>query len=406
MPRPDHCISRDNISVNALKVLRRLQKGGYSAYLVGGSVRDLLLDRKPKDFDIATSALPEEVDQLFRNSRLIGRRFRLVHVYFKSEVIEVSTFRANTQGDLSAVNEQTPAMICSDNIYGTIEEDAWRRDFTVNAMYYNIVDFSVDDFTGGLNDLKRRQLRMIGDPVQRYHEDPVRLLRAIRHSAKLKFSIEPNTEAPIREQSHLLQHVPPARLLDEVLKLFFEGNAELTYEKLLHYGYMNVLFPQTHATLHNSDGKATKRMLKLAIQETDKRFHEGKSLNPSYLLAVFLWPAFQLELNKQLDEGSKLYQVLHHVMHDVIAKQSETVMIPRRMEAMIRSVWLMQYQLERRRRSRIYHIAGHRYFRAALDFLELRAKSGTPVGKLAKWWREFEKAGTSKRQKILKALKK
>jgi len=225
IPRDKHSLTRKNISPNALKVLYRLKKFGYASYLVGGGVRDLLLNRRPKDFDIATDGPPEALRKLFTNSRIIGRRFRLLHVFFPGEIIEVSTFRANEQADEGESSEDddadAPVMIAAENTYGTIEEDAWRRDFTVNALYYNIADFSVIDFTSGMLDLKHRIIRMIGDPVQRYHEDPIRLLRAIRLAAKLRFKIHPQTETPLKMLSGLLQHVPESRLFDELLKLFF-----------------------------------------------------------------------------------------------------------------------------------------------------------------------------------------
>lgn len=225
IPRVAHSLSREKISPNALKVLYRLKQVGYASYLVGGAVRDLLLDRQPKDFDVVTDARPEAIRKLFVNSRIIGRRFRLLHVFFPEEIIEVSTFRANAQEDDQSIHENDEAalMLASDNTYGTIEEDAWRRDFTVNALYYNIADFSVVDYTGGMNDLKNKTIRMIGDPVQRYHEDPIRLLRAIRLAAKLNFKIDLQTEAPLKNLSHLLQHVPESRLFDELLKLFLSN---------------------------------------------------------------------------------------------------------------------------------------------------------------------------------------
>jgi len=278
IPRKLHCISRENISPNALKVLYRLKKSGYSACLVGGSVRDLLLDRRPKDFDVATNATPEEVRQLFGNSRLIGRRFRLVYVFFPEETVEVSTFRASTT--------EKPSMLTADNTYGTIEEDAWRRDFTVNALYYDIADFSVVDYTQGMQDLKNRLLRVIGDPVQRYHEDPIRLLRAIRLAAKLQFHIHSDTEAALIQLPHLLQHVPPSRLFDALLKLFFDGYAVLTYQYLNKYNYLNVLFPQAAQVLQERKSDQDERLIEIAMQATDDRFSSGQSLNPGFLFSI------------------------------------------------------------------------------------------------------------------------
>lgn len=402
--RNGHKVSRKQVSPNALKVLYRLNKAGYAAYLVGGSVRDLLLKRKPKDFDVATDAHPEEVKALFRNSRLIGRRFRLVHVYFYDEVIEVSTFRANSENPSSEEAGEMPAMISSDNTYGTIEEDAWRRDFTVNALYYNIENFSVVDFTGGMLDLKRRSIRMIGDPAQRYHEDPVRLLRAIRLSSKLGLTIEEQTEAPLQQLSHLLWHVAPARLFDEILKLFFEGNAIPTYESLLRYGYMRVIFPVTSEAIQVRQEKCDIQLIKLAMKATDARFANGQSLNPGFLMAVLLWPAVQLQIEKEKKRHKHLYQVLHLAIDNVLQRQAKTVSIPKRLTAMMRSVWMLQYHLIRRRGKRVYRSLTHRYFRAAFDFLELRAKSGEDYQDVYQWWRHFQDGDQDQRADLVEKL--
>ncbi len=290
--RKNHSISRSDISPNALRVLYRLSKSGYEAYLVGGGVRDMLLSYHPKDFDIATNARPHEIRKLFKNSRLIGRRFRLVHVYFPNEIIEVSTFRANAEEllkeePLSEMQKTGATMLSEDNTYGTIEEDAWRRDFTVNALYYNITDFSVIDFTGGMRDLHQRLIRMIGDPTQRYHEDPVRLLRAIRLAAKLDFKIHPDTEEPLKKLHNLLRHVPSARLFTEVLKIFFEGHAVRSYQLLKQTHYMRTLFPEAATILEKTRQPLYENLIKLALKATDERFHNQQSLNPGFLFAIF-----------------------------------------------------------------------------------------------------------------------
>lgn len=402
--RNDHQVSRKLISDNALKVLYRLNKAGFSAYLVGGSVRDLLLERKPKDFDVATDAHPEQVRKIFRNSRIIGRRFRLVHVYYHGEVIEVSTFRANSEEITRESSEEMPVMVSSDNTYGTIEEDAWRRDFTVNALYYNIKNFSVMDYAGGMLDLRHRLIRMIGDPVQRFHEDPVRLLRAIRLSAKLGFKIEPNTEAPVFKLPNLLWHVAPARLFDEILKLFFEGNAMVTYTSLLHYGYMRILFPITYEAIKERRIKSDMQFIRLAMEATDKRFADEKSLNPGFLMAVLLWPAVQLRMAASKVHRKKQYQKLLDTVDEVLALQLETVSIPKRLTAMMRSVWLLQAHLLRRRGKRVYRTLSHRYFRAAFDFLELRVQAGEDHQEIYSWWKEFQEANHEQRAKMVAAL--
>ena len=408
LPRHDHPISRSQISSNALKVLYRLKKAGYAGYLVGGGVRDILVGLTPKDFDIATDATPDQVHKLFRNSRVIGRRFRIVHVFFTDEIIEVSTFRANAEeqqvSDERLSVEAMPAMIANDNTYGTIEEDAWRRDFTVNALYYNIEDFAVVDYTGGMLDLEQRQIRMIGDPSQRYHEDPVRLLRAIRLAAKLDFSIEAETERPINELAHLLSHLPPSRLFEEILKLFFKGYAVLTYQRLQRYGYLEVLFTYTARALAQPDTDLYHRLIELACAATDERVATDKSVNPGFLFAILLWPALQQRLSQQQAKQCKLYQAMHQALEQVIADQLETIKIPKRFTTMIRAIWLLQYHLISRRGKRVWRTFNHRYFRAAYDFLALRAEIGEPYQEAVDWWTCFQKAKRSGRQRMIKDL--
>ena len=390
----NYTIDVANISANALKVLASLQEAGYAAYLVGGGVRDLLVDKIPKDFDVATNASPEEIRRLFRNSRIIGRRFRLVHVFYRNEIIEVSTFRAQV--------EESMTTVVTDNTYGTIEEDAWRRDFTVNALYYHVKDQQVVDYTGGMTDLRQQLIRVIGDPFQRFHEDPVRLLRAIRLAAKLQFRIDLQAETSLRQLSNLLQHVAKARLFDEVLKLFFSGYAWLTHKKLCEYGYFAVLFPLTHDALHSSTASSTRLFVELAIQETDRRFAEGYSLNPGFLLAVLLWAPIQEKLKKQPQK--KFYQSLRHVIEEVLQQQSQILVIPHRLASMMRAIWLLQYYLTKPRNKRIYRTFFHRYFRAAFDFLRLRVQSGEPEDSLLEWWNQFRQASSFDRQRMLEKI--
>ncbi|HCW88518.1 MAG TPA: polynucleotide adenylyltransferase PcnB, partial [Marinobacter sp.] len=302
IPRDQHNVSRTLLSDPAKKVLGRLNNAGYEAYLVGGGVRDVLLGGKPKDFDIATNATPEEVHELFRNSRLIGRRFRIVHVLFGREVIEVTTFRGNaadSDDDEEDDDRRTSehGLLLRDNVYGTLEEDALRRDFTVNALYYCIRDFTVIDFANGLEDLRNRQIRLIGDPETRYREDPVRMLRAVRFAARLGFTIEPETEAPIRELAPLLTHIPPARLFDEVLKLFSAGYGEVTYDLLREYNLLAPLFPETVRAINQGEPDL---LIRKALQNTDKRVAQGKSVSPHFMFAAMLWPALQAEWRRRL----------------------------------------------------------------------------------------------------------
>lgn len=401
--RAAHPISRQKISKNALKVLYRLQEAGFEAYLVGGSVRDLLLQREPKDFDITTNATPEQVGETFRNCRIIGRRFRLAHVFFSGEILEVSTFRANISEFKPDEPEET--MLQAENVFGTIEEDAWRRDFTVNALYYNIADFSVLDFTDGIKDLKKKQIRMIGDPVQRYHEDPVRMIRAIRFAAKLNFVIEPKTAKPISELLHLLNHVPPARIFDEILKLFFEGYATRTFKLLQEFGMLKSLFPQS-ATVFNSPNSKASQLILIALNATDKRFAEGLSLNPGFLLSVFLWPAFENNMKRHLQEDKRLFHAIDLAMDETLAMQLETVKIPKRLTAMIRSIWLLQFYLQNRRARRIMRIFEDRYFRAAYDFLELRVQNGEQMREILHWWKKFKSSDAKIQEEMIEKRRK
>jgi poly(A) polymerase len=329
IPRSEHSISRAAISPNALKVLYRLKDAGYQAFLVGGAVRDLLLGITPKDFDVATNALPEEVRHLFRNCRLIGRRFRLAHVHFGQEIIEVATFRAAAAPEREDVDELDPdaepaaepaaagggepgggndsehrafdqsGRILRDNIYGTIEEDVWRRDFAANGLYYNIDDFSIWDFVDGVSDVRARRLKLIGDPETRYREDPVRMLRAVRFAAKLDFSIEPVTEAPINKLAYLLDGVPPARLFDECLKLFLSGFGAKSYRLLRRYGLFEHLFPLSAAAFVLPPYAYAEEMLERGLINTDERIAAEKPVTPTFLFAVLLWSAVLRELNER-----------------------------------------------------------------------------------------------------------
>ncbi len=389
IPRAEHTISRSVISQNALKVLYRLKEAGYQASLVGGCVRDMLLGREPKDFDVTTNARPEEVKALFRNCRLIGRRFRLAHVHFGREIIEVATFRAQHTGDEEGgVIED--GMILRDNVYGTIEDDVWRRDFTVNALYYNIEDFSVIDYTNGVEDLKAGVLRLIGSPLLRYKEDPVRMLRVVRFASKLGFRIDPDTEAPLGELGYLLAEIPPARLYEEVLKLFLGGSAVQTFELLRHYDLFKYLFPQTDRCLAKQEGGFPFTLLIHALTNTDERISQDKPVTPSFLYAAMLWQPMH-ELAQQLQEdGMTELQAIHAASREVTSEQIKHVILPRRFGMHMREIWMLQPRLRRitgKRPSRLVH---HPRFRAAYDFLLLRAQAGEDVQDLCDWWTEFQ----------------
>lgn len=388
-----------------MKVLYRLRKAGYSAYLVGGGVRDLLIGRQPKDFDVATDAHPEEVKALFRNCRLIGRRFRLAHVVFGRQIIEVATFRAGPDGMPEEADEhrEDNGMVVRDNVYGTIDDDAARRDFSINALYYNIADFSVIDYADGLTDLNARRIRMLGDPELRYREDPVRMLRAVRFAAKLGFEVDPGTAAPFEELVPLLRNVPPARLFEEVLKLFMSGHAEASLEALDHFGMLGVLFP--HAAHALEDEGPLARVLWGGMRATDERIAEDKPVTPAYLFAVLLWPAVIEEL-ATVPEGEQWNVGAVQAAGDrIAAEQVQRVLIPKRFSLPMREIWALQARFQRRQGKRPWRLLEHPRFRAGLDFLGLRAVSGEAVGELADWWRQFEQADEPERDALMGTAK-
>ena len=399
-PRAEHCISRSQISENALKVLLRLKKADFEAYLVGGCVRDLLLGREPKDFDVATNASPEQVKQIFRNCRIIGRRFRLAHVFFGREIIEVATFRGSEpeESDQQVVHED--GRLLRDNVFGTLEEDVWRRDFTVNALYYNIRDFSVVDYTGGMQDHSAGVLRLIGDPAIRYREDPVRMLRAIRFSVKLGFSLHPDTERPIHELADLLKSIPSARLYDEMLKLFLAGYGLQTFEMLRHYGLFAILFPASDKCLETLDHEFPRQFLIRALENSDKRFADGKSLTPYFLLAALLWEPLQLSAQKRIDHGENETIAYQNAANEVLTGQIKITAMPRHITQAMRDVWFLQNKFSKTVGVRPYRLLEQPKFRAAYDFLQLRAETGGADPELADWWTRFQDADEESRQKM------
>ncbi|MEA1051443.1 polynucleotide adenylyltransferase PcnB [Lamprobacter modestohalophilus] len=402
IPRPEHPISRANISPNALKVLNRLKQAGFQAYLVGGGVRDLLLGHEPKDFDIATDATPEEVRSVFRNCRLIGRRFRLAHVFFGREIVEVATFRgSNADGGSDAqVTEQ--GMILRDNVYGSITEDALRRDFTVNALYYNIADFSLVDYAGGLADIEEGRLRLIGDdPVARYREDPVRMLRAVRFACKLGFIIDDDCAAPIRALAELLGEISPARLFEETLKLFHSGYALQAFEKLRHFDLFAQLFPETDACLAREDHAFPITFVSRGLDNTDQRILEGKPVAPAFLFAVLLWEPVRLRYQALLDDGVPSADAMALASQEVASAQQQWVAIQKRFALPMREIWALQPRLERRQGKRPMLLLSHPRFRAAYDFLLLRAEAGETDPEIAQWWTRFQAVDAAERAKML-----
>lgn len=405
IPRDQHCISRKNISDSALKVMSRLRSQGHQAYLVGGAVRDLLLGGHPKDFDIATDATPEQVNALFRNSRIIGRRFRIVHVRFGREIIEVTTFRghhdsgeANSKSDSGNHSKQSASgLLLRDNVYGTLEEDAVRRDLTVNALYYDAKTFEVYDHVHGLADLERRAICIIGDPEQRYTEDPVRMLRVLRFAAKLNFDIDDNTAAAIPRCAHLLGEIPAARLFDEFLKLFLSGYAVGTLEQLMRHDLLRYLFPDTDPHLH--EDAQSLALVRAAMVNTDKRIAADKPVTPAFLLAALLWPQVRAGYEHLKDNGEPPMPAMHLAGQQAISGALQHISIPRRFSQPMREIWEFQLRLERRSGRRAAELVEHRRFRAAYDFLLLREEAGEPTDELGPWWTAFQELSPEERLK-------
>jgi poly(A) polymerase len=442
VPRAEHSISRKNISANALRVLYRLREGGYQSFLVGGCLRDLMLGVEPKDFDVATSARPEEVRRLFRNCRLIGRRFRLAHVFFGHEIIEVATFRAasapsqgeETEDDPDIVpevgaSEDNPeseaeldqqrerdadepvdrvlddaGRILRDNSYGNIEEDVWRRDFTCNGLYYNIDDFSLWDYVGAVQDIQARRLKLIGDPEQRYREDPVRMLRAARFEAKLDFTLDPATEAPMNELRHLLTEVPAARLFDETLKLFLTGHGVKSLAVLRRRGLLGVLYPGVEKFLSRHPGSLVERLLEAGLANTDERVMAGKSVTPTFLFTLLLYGPIAAYIEQQPPEQwgdvGTILDGCDHAMREA----QQRVTIPKRFALGVRDMFALQPQLEHPRSRRVLRLIEQPRFRAAYDLLLLRAQVGMAQREVADWWTALQAASPQQRNEMVQAL--
>jgi poly(A) polymerase len=413
--RADHPVSRSVVASGALKVLYRLKDAGYQAFLVGGCVRDILIGITPKDFDVATDASPDEVRSLFRNCRLIGRRFRLAHVRFGDHIVEVATFRAEHgddgpddegsieegEGDAEIEAELTAepddrrvlndrGRLLRDNIYGSIEQDVWRRDFTCNALYYNIQDFSIWDYVGGFADVEARVLRLIGDPETRFREDPVRMLRAVRFQAKLGFSIDPKTRDPIPRLATLIDGVPPARLFDEVQKLFLTGSGQRAFDLLVQYRMLEHLFPATAAHLAAEPDGMASRLLRVGLESTDKRAAEGRSLTPMFLFAVMLFGPISTAAQRRFESGAPAHLAIAEACDDVVSSQVRRISLPKRFSIPMREMLALQPRFHRRSGRKALALLTHPRFRAAYDFLLLRAEAGAEDPELARWWTEIQ----------------
>jgi poly(A) polymerase len=392
IPRAEHAISRKSISPGALRVLYRLHESGHRACLVGGAVRDLLLGGHPKDFDIATDATPEQVRALFRNCRLIGRRFRLAHVVFGREIVEVATFRGSND-DGSGDRHLVDGRLVRDNVYGTIEEDAVRRDFTINALYYDITDFSVLDSVGGMDDLRHRVLRLIGDPEQRYREDPVRMLRAVRLAAKLGFGIDAATAAPFATLGPLLAEAPPARLFDESLKMFLAGHGLASFRALEYHGLLQQVFPATARVLAHDGAGHFRRLVEQTLANTDARVREDKPVTPAFLFAALLWEPVRLAAQTSIDSGSDPIAAWSHAAERILREQAQRVAIPRRFTIAVEEIWAMQPRFTQRTKKRAFRLLEHPRFRAAYDFLVLRSDESAELAELAAWWTDAQSLG-------------
>jgi poly(A) polymerase len=385
IPRAEHTISRSQIDKGVLDVLYTLSRNGYEAYLVGGCVRDLLLGLEPKDFDIVTNATPDQVKGVFRSRcRIIGRRFRLAHVHVGDKVVEVATFRAQAEerGD-RVIDDQ--GMVRRDNVYGTRDEDVWRRDFTINALYYNIEDFSIIDYVGALDDLKNGKIRLIGEPIVRYREDPVRMIRAVRFACKLGLDLPNETAEPLPDLAHLLAEAAPARLYEEVLKLFHSGQALCVFEKLRQHGLFGGLFDQTEYCLQQPDSWSA-LVIPVALGHTDERIATDKGVHPAFLFAVMMWESVWQAMERDEQEAVHIDDLLK-AANIVLTEQSERTSLTRPIMQHIKEIWALQLPLLYKQ-EKAEKIMGMPRFRAAFDFLVLRSVAVPRFQSVVDFWQE------------------
>ena len=386
MKKISHTIPTNKISVSVSKVIHRLSAAGYVAYLVGGGVRDILLNRNPKDFDVATNAHPEQIKDLFRNSREVGRRFRIVHIRFGREIIEVSTFRKQP----SELPSKTSGLVMDDNVYGSFEEDILRRDFTINALYYDLINNEIFDLTGGMSDLENRAIRIIGDPTRRFREDPVRMLRAIRFKAKLGFNLADDITKEINHSGRLLEQIPAARLFEETLKLFMSGHAAKSFQTLLQHQLFQWLFPRVEK--HFLVFPSNQHLIELALESTDRRIKAELPVTIAFILAAFLWGEFLNKKNRLQSNGMASADAIAQAGMSTVAEQQCSTSIPKRFSIPMREIWSLQFRLTLRRGKKAEKVLSHRRFRAAYDFLLLREESGEELNGLGKWWTQYQDA--------------
>lgn len=411
IPRAEHDISRDDISPNALKVLYRLNSAGFESYLVGGCVRDLMMGLQPKDFDVATNATPEQIKATFKNCRLIGRRFRLAHIVFGREVIEVATFRGHHAdgGDedaKTAGKQSESGMLVRDNVFGSIEEDAQRRDFTFNAMYYSVADFAIRDFADGMKAIQKREVKLIGDPATRYSEDPVRMLRAVRFAVKLSMDIHPDSAKPIYEMAGRLADIPAARLFEETLKLFLSGQGEKTFMLLREYGLAQQLFPQLVPFIQDENSREM-QFIRKVLHNTDERINTNQRVTPAFLYAALLWYPLEEQSQKlQAESGLNAHDAFNIASGEVLSRQIQRIMIPKRFSTVIRDIWILQQRLPKRFGRRAFQLLSHPKFRAGFDFLLVRGQiEGGNLLELADWWSVFQHADPGKQKGMVNSLR-
>ncbi|MBP9723101.1 MAG: polynucleotide adenylyltransferase PcnB [Gammaproteobacteria bacterium] len=402
-----HKIQQDQIDNRVIQILAKLQQAEFLAYIVGGGVRDLVLGFKPKDFDIVTNATPEQIRGLFKNSRIIGKRFRLIHIFYGRDIIEVATFRAAPK--VTHPDHQHPdhlaidGQIIRDNIYGTLEEDIWRRDFTINALYYDPISDQIIDYCNGYADLKNHQIRVLGDPIIRYREDPVRMLRALRFSAKLDFNIESTTLKPLSDKSfhELLNNIPPARLFEEYSKLFLTGHAEKSFLILKQHKLIHKLFPFTATNQMDSEYPQHLLFLHRVLENTDRRIQNNLPINPAFLLAAFLWHPLQLQHREFQTSNNSREHSWRLAAHKIIKKQNGHLAIPKRFTQIMEEIWYLQRLFNKTRKKAVHKAATHPKFRAGFDFLLIRSELENINTKLLKWWQEYEAANAEQRSQML-----
>lgn len=426
VPRDAHNMRNTDLSPNTLKVLQHLITKGYKAYAVGGCIRDRLMGQTPKDFDVVTNATPEQIKACFRNCRLIGRRFRLAHITFGREIIEVATFRGHHEqsatdnkpetrsdekqkpkkiDDSVLAKANTDGQLLRDNIFGSIEEDAARRDFTFNAMYYDVTDESILDFAKGLDAISSRTILMIGDSAVRFREDPVRMIRAVRFACKLHMHLPDALSLSIKKHAYLLANIPPARLFEEVSKLLLSGAGYLTFKSLLSHNLLAQLFPLLAALLQDDSSKEYQFIVNM-LNNTDKRINNDQRITPAFLYAAFLWyPMEERAQELMFESNMAMHDAVNVASAEVLFQQSRRIMIPKRFSMPVRDIWSLQMRLQRRQGRRCLQLLTHPKFRAAYDFLLLRGSvEGGVLLETAQWWTEFQEVSSDEQNKMLSAL--